>query len=179
MTRSAGRYLRRNHLGLLALFIALGGTAYAATQLPRNSVGTKQLKKGAVRTADIGKGAVKLAKIDQAAQDALRGQRGATGPQGPAGTFGSVVVRFFEFDVGKEQNSSQRTAKCKSGEVAVGGGAGFQGSPGGGERVVYSGPSTTGEGFLKEGEVPTGWSAVLYNSEGNTKPARIYVVCAK
>jgi hypothetical protein len=30
-------YLRRHHVGLLALFIALGGTSYAATQLPRYS----------------------------------------------------------------------------------------------------------------------------------------------
>jgi hypothetical protein len=36
-------YLRRHHIGLLALCIALTGTAYAAT-LPKNSVGSKQLK---------------------------------------------------------------------------------------------------------------------------------------
>lgn len=35
-------------LSLLALFVALGGTTYAAATLPKNSVGTKQLKKNAV-----------------------------------------------------------------------------------------------------------------------------------
>jgi hypothetical protein len=34
-------YLRRHHIGLVALCIALTGTAYAAT-LPRNSVGPAQ-----------------------------------------------------------------------------------------------------------------------------------------
>ena len=29
-----------------ALVVALGGTSYAVTQLPKNSVGTPQLKKG-------------------------------------------------------------------------------------------------------------------------------------
>jgi hypothetical protein len=37
-----------NVIATLALFIALGGGAYAATKLPNNSIGTKQLKKGAV-----------------------------------------------------------------------------------------------------------------------------------
>jgi hypothetical protein len=33
-----------NVIATLALFLVLGGAAYAATQLPRNSVGTAQLK---------------------------------------------------------------------------------------------------------------------------------------
>ena len=38
---------------MLALFVALGGTAYAATNLPRNSVGTRELRDGAVTSAKI------------------------------------------------------------------------------------------------------------------------------
>jgi hypothetical protein len=64
-----------NVIAMSALFIALGGAAYAATQLPKNSVGTQQLKKGAVTKA----------KIKPATVDALRG---ATGPAGPAGAPG-------------------------------------------------------------------------------------------
>jgi hypothetical protein len=37
-----------NLTATVALSVALGGSAYAATQLPKNSVGTKQLKKAAV-----------------------------------------------------------------------------------------------------------------------------------
>jgi hypothetical protein len=37
----------------LALFVALGGAAYAGTQLPKNSVGTKQLKRNAVNSAKV------------------------------------------------------------------------------------------------------------------------------
>ena len=40
-------FARRNALGLIAIFIAMSGTAYAATRLPHNSVGTKQLRNGA------------------------------------------------------------------------------------------------------------------------------------
>jgi hypothetical protein len=50
-------------IALLALFVALGGTTYAATSLPKNSVGTKQLKKNAVTSKKIKSGAVTAAKI--------------------------------------------------------------------------------------------------------------------
>ena len=41
-------YLRAHHVALVALFVALAGTSYAAVKLPADSVGTKQLKDGAV-----------------------------------------------------------------------------------------------------------------------------------
>ena len=52
-----------NVISCLALFVALGGSAYAATQLKKNSVGTKQIKPNAVTTAKIKKGAITGAKI--------------------------------------------------------------------------------------------------------------------
>lgn len=50
-------------IAYLALFVALGGSAYAVTQLPKNSVGTKQLKSNAVTAAKIKNGAVNGGKI--------------------------------------------------------------------------------------------------------------------
>jgi hypothetical protein len=66
------RYLRSHHVGLVALFIALGGTAYAAS-LPRNSVGTKQLKRGAVTSAKVRNGT--LRGVDFAPGTLLQGPR--------------------------------------------------------------------------------------------------------
>jgi hypothetical protein len=40
-------------ISTLALFVALGGTGYAAIALPSGSVGTKQLKNGAVTEAKV------------------------------------------------------------------------------------------------------------------------------
>ena len=62
MFGSLASYLRQHHVGVLALFIALSGTAYAAT-LPRNSVGPAQLKKNAVTSAKINKNAVTGPKV--------------------------------------------------------------------------------------------------------------------
>ena len=42
------RHLRANAIAYLALFVALGGTSYAAFSLPRASVGTSQLKNHAI-----------------------------------------------------------------------------------------------------------------------------------
>jgi hypothetical protein len=65
MTTGFGRFLRRNTIALLALFVALSGTTYAAANvvLPKNSVGAKQLKKNAVTTPKIKNHAVTGAKI--------------------------------------------------------------------------------------------------------------------
>lgn len=54
-------------ISLLALFVALGGTAYAAVSLPKNSVGTRQLKKHAVTGRKIKKLAVGAGKIKNGA----------------------------------------------------------------------------------------------------------------
>jgi hypothetical protein len=51
--RAIGRYLHANLLGALALFVALGGTGYAAIAIPRSSVGTPQLRNGAVTPAKL------------------------------------------------------------------------------------------------------------------------------
>lgn len=53
-----------NVMSSIAVFLVVaGGSAFAATQLGKNTVGTKQLKKNAVTSAKIKKGAVTGAKL--------------------------------------------------------------------------------------------------------------------
>jgi hypothetical protein len=47
----------------VALFVALGGTGYAAFSLPKNSVGSKQLKSNAVTTSKLKNNAVTTGKL--------------------------------------------------------------------------------------------------------------------
>jgi hypothetical protein len=63
MKRIHRRLTFANVISCLALFVALGGASYAATQLPKNSVGSKQLKANAITTAKIKNGAVTGTKI--------------------------------------------------------------------------------------------------------------------
>ena len=63
MQKIRARLTFANIVACMALFIALGGVGYAATKLPKNSVGTKQLKKNAVTGSKIKKNAVTSSKV--------------------------------------------------------------------------------------------------------------------
>jgi hypothetical protein len=86
MSRRIGAYMRRHHLALLALFVALGGTSYAAVRVPANSVGPKQLEANAVTSAKVRDHSL-LAR-DFAADSLPAGPAGATGDAGPQGPKG-------------------------------------------------------------------------------------------
>lgn len=77
----------------LALFIALGGTGYAATQLPRDSVGAKQIRASAVSASELRTSAVTSRDIRDgsvAARDmSAAARKSLTGPAGPKGDPGS------------------------------------------------------------------------------------------
>ena len=63
MRRLKSKLTYANVMATIAVFIALGGASYAATQLPKNSVGSKQLKKNSVTTAKVKKEAITAAKV--------------------------------------------------------------------------------------------------------------------
>jgi len=92
MNRILDKLTYANVVATLALFVALGGAAYAATQLPKNSVGPKQLRKNAVTAPKIAKGAVTKAKLGADAQAALIGPMGPKGDPGPKGDVGPQGV---------------------------------------------------------------------------------------
>ena len=73
-----------NVMATVAVFLALGGAGYAASQLPAHSVGTRQLKTNAVTSS-------KVKNHSLHAADFARGQlpAGATGPAGAAGHDGA------------------------------------------------------------------------------------------
>jgi hypothetical protein len=74
-------------VALLALFVSLGGSAFAALRLPAHSVGTKQLKNGAVAGAKLRNNAVTSSKVKNhslLAKDFKAGQLPAS-PKGLAG----------------------------------------------------------------------------------------------
>lgn len=73
-----------NVMATAAMFVALGGTSYAVTKLPKNSVGTEQLRQGAVTGAKLAPGVAVSGPVG------ARGPRGAEGPAGPAGPQGPV-----------------------------------------------------------------------------------------
>jgi hypothetical protein len=102
MSRLRSRITYPNVTATMALFIALGGTSYAVSQLPRNSVGARQVRADAVGASEIRSSAVRsrelrnrsvaLRDISLGARRSLRGAPGPAGPQGPPGPSGIVFA---------------------------------------------------------------------------------------
>lgn len=85
MTRGFLRFVRGNVIAMLALFIALTGTTYAASTalIGKNTVASPQVVNGSLQTVDLSK----------KARTALKGNRGLRGPQGPAGAAGAAGAK--------------------------------------------------------------------------------------
>lgn len=125
-----------NLTAMLALLVALSTGAYAATSLPKNSVGTPQIKKGAVTTAKLGKSAVASSKVKNGSLllgDFKKGQlpvwRGAW----------SATTAYAKNDMVSSGGSSWIATAASTGQqppasswtlLATGGAQGPQGDPG-------------------------------------------------
>jgi hypothetical protein len=83
LSRIRARLTYANVVATIALFIALGGSSYAALNLPRNSVGSEQVKPGSLRASDF-----KASELSN-----LRGPRGRRGPVGATGARGANGAR--------------------------------------------------------------------------------------
>jgi len=99
-----------NVMATVAVFLALGGGAYAAIQLPRNSVGAKQIKRNAVRSSevknrslkrkDFKKGQIPRGKRGKTGKTGATGPAGPIGPTGPTGPTGPRGLQGLEGDEG-------------------------------------------------------------------------------
>jgi trimeric autotransporter adhesin len=115
------RYLRSQALGLVAIFIALGGTGYAAISIPKHSIGRQQLKKGSVGTSQLRKHSVSNAKIrsrsidERALADASVGSR-----QLRKGSVGATQIRPGTIGATQLGAGSVGTAQLAAGSVTAG-----------------------------------------------------------
>lgn len=141
MNRIRGKLTYSNVISTLCLFLVLGGgTAYAATHLPKESVGAKQLKKEAVTPAKLSK-AAKSALAGPAGATGATGPIGPAGPQGPQGPQGKEGPRGLQGEPGQpavsgytvvDENASMQptyitetvTVTCPAGDRVFGGGGG-------------------------------------------------------
>ncbi len=109
MKRFPSRLTYANVVATIALFIALGGaTAFAATQLAKNSVGAKQLKKGAVTP-------VKLSAAARKTLTGAPGKDGSRGPEGPSGKEGPRGPGAVTVDVAVPEGVGRTTVESLNG----------------------------------------------------------------
>jgi hypothetical protein len=177
-----------NVIATLALFLALGGGAFAAFKAPKNSVTTKSIKNNAVKTSKIADGAVTEPKI---AANAVSGGKVKDGTLTAAKVasgqvFKNAVVRETVI-TGVGNNGNQvETINCASGEKAISGGGAF--TPTGSR--TYSAteigtltnlvtPVDANGNASISGQTPTGYLVSLKNVSGATRDYHGYVVCGQ
>jgi hypothetical protein len=121
------KYLAHHHLGLLALFVALGGTAHAAIQLGANDVKSRHIGKGQVKRADLAKNAVNSSKVangslvrrDFAGGQLLQGEQGPPGPPGSPDTPQNVLAKLVQVDGGGSGLDADRLNGKASDEILM------------------------------------------------------------
>jgi hypothetical protein len=77
LSKIRGHLTYANVVSTLCLFVLLGGGAWAATKLAKNSVGAKQIKKNAVKAAEIKANSVKTAELADGSVSTLKLADGA------------------------------------------------------------------------------------------------------
>jgi hypothetical protein len=111
-------------VALVALFVALGGTGYAASK-----IGSAQIKNNSIKSVDVKNRSLGTADLSSSAKRSLKGQIGPIGPVGPAGPSGTTAFHpvdgssvFMCADGGGGCQVQAAQASCPAGEVATGGG---------------------------------------------------------
>ncbi len=168
-----------------ALAVSIGGTSYAVTALPLNSVGAAELKDDSITSAKIRNGSLRASDFAggelpvgltgaPGAAGAVgppgpqgppgpAGARGPAGPQGPAGAAGGSsvavpTVRSATATIAAGETQSL-VALCADGEHATGGSASQSGGPGASFVLLGEGPQPD-----DDGATPDSWSASASNT---------------
>jgi hypothetical protein len=197
--RSILKRLSRRHstaVAYLALFAALGGSAYAAV-----TVTGKNIKDGTITGRDVKNRSLGTTKLSTTAVSSLTGQRGPAGPKGekgepgpvgptgpagptgetgaagaqgapgPAGPPGPSGISGWEYRVSSGKyippgDNDRGYALCPGGKKALGGGA----------SATHPGASVIDSAPLDGG---TGWG-VWYRNTGSVSGVTVYawVICA-
>ena len=198
--------LSRRHgtvVAYLALFAALGGSAYAAV-----TVTGKTIKDGTVTGRDVKNRSLGTSKLTPAAVSSLTGQpgpagpqgdRGAPGPTGPAGPIGPTGPTGQKGEAGPAGPQGPQGPQGPAGSNGISGWEYRVSSPGfsipsgdadGGSILCPAGKKALGGGASVESgntyvssSAPnnsgTGWYVWLHNKSSITVTAYAWVICAK
>jgi hypothetical protein len=157
----------------IALVVALGGTSYAVTALPRNSVGTAQLQAHAVTKGKLAPNVPTRGPAGPAGRQGpagVQGPYGQAGPQGPAGPAGGPLdpnrvlhVPGPIIGIAPAAQFINVAAPCPTGGIALGGGY----TVGGTVEVTSSIAS----------DFQQGWQITVANPGATIGTAQAFAVC--
>jgi hypothetical protein len=170
-------YLRRHHLGLIAIFFALTGTSYAVAtgsidsrEIRNNSIRGKDVRNNILLSRDLRNNSVRSTDVREGT---LTGtdvfDAGLTGADVANGSVEGIDVRdgtLGRADIGPNAISNDEL-----------GGVSF-GSLDGDDRVVASEPRVGAGAPNAQEAVATGWGAAIHNDAGEERTTSVWVVCA-
>ncbi len=169
-------------LAIVALFVALGGSSYAAVSLPKASIGAPQIKQGAVNSKKVQDGSLLVKDFKQGQLPAgpqgpqgpqgLEGKQGLQGPQGepgPQGPQGAPGISGFQIVEGPAvtvdpARTAQQTVTCPAGKKAISGG--YETASSSNVTLNRTGPSGT-----------TAWYVRITNNDAARKTWNAQAVC--
>jgi hypothetical protein len=117
-----------NVMATIAVFLALGGGAYAAINLPAKSVGAKQLKNRAVTPKKVAPKTIALFKgqkgdVGLQGLQGIAGQQGVQGVQGQKGDTGSPGVSNWQvinaYSADDSMASKEAFVACPAGTQVI------------------------------------------------------------
>jgi hypothetical protein len=159
----------------VALAVALGGTGYAATQLPPNSVGRAQLRSGAVGNLNNRDRAITVTKLRTGAVTGAKVRDGSLQAKdlapGVLPAAPTTALREVSGELVPPGAVGAVSASCSAGERATGGGGGFAGPPTTNDKVVDSLPVGDERPVLR-------WRVSLFNGGVQPRTPVAYVLCA-
>ena len=179
-------------VALMALFVALGGTGYAAVkvtgrQVVNGSLTGADIRNGSIGLVDLAPGARMPGPAGAAGAAGTAGATGAAGAQGPAGVPGAPGAKGATGAAGATNLSVEGatvdvaaggieylSADCPSGKRATGGGTYWDTTD------VVPGLITSDSSPLvgDDGTTPVSWGATMENTTADVATAVVYVVCA-
>lgn len=177
-------------VAMIALFVALGGAAYAGSSLSDNSVSSDQIANGQVRNVDlhnssvdtfkIRNGTIRAVDLSPAARAALKGNQGI---QGPPGVVGAITVQHSADKPLPVAVSTTIDVACPPGTRIIGGGS--SADPGGVALIVSRPlnptPTAPNTDPPSSGSTFTAWRVVYFNPNGGPANATgsAFAICAQ
>ncbi len=135
-------------VALVALFVALGGVAWAAA-----TIGARDIKDNAVRTDHIKNRQVKTSDLARSAKAAFLSS--------------AVTVREGTTQTVADGSISGPSAHCNSGEIAIAGGVAWSSTPEANTTVMLEGGPADADS----------WTVTVGNTSGSTRSFAVRVVC--
>ena len=162
-----------------AMALALGGTSYAVTTLPRDSVGTAQIKAHAVTKGKL------AADVRTTGPAGPRGKAGVAGPTGPTGLTGAAGAIGLRGPAGPTGGplDPQRILHVTGPVISVPPGAQFLdiAAPCPADAINLAGGYTISGAVHVSSSIASdfqqGWQITVDNPGGSTGTAQAFAVC--